>query len=379
MVRTLDEYTQALLVHVNEVAAALRAPGSPPRGRVFRVGLAFVSEDGLVIPVPFQRSGPPSLFIDQFHVMPLRATSLGALLDSGRGDRINDLEAHLASRGISLSTQVALREGVRSNVRLPWRSLDRRGFLWFSADTPRFFDDPLFQHLESLVPEVELQLRLLDMLEPLLPGGARPRPLEGSETGLRRLRQLLDVEENPLPGVLELDWRPPLEEGASLINLWRLGREQALLCAMECGGESEAALRLLLTLRGWLLQLATQIRHPARLAEELEQRWTAARQAGTLPQPAIVRSLSLVLLHPDALRPGYGHADLVGLGEGRLWLEQGGQSRRIVPDSLPLGAASERQALVERLEPGTRLFLEQGGGPASSAPLRLRLRVGLRA
>ncbi|MFA7331334.1 MAG: hypothetical protein WC326_09715 [Candidatus Delongbacteria bacterium] len=379
-VRSLDEYSQALLIHVNEVAVALRPMGDPPRGRVFRIGLAFVSEDGLVVPVPFQRARPGSLFIDQFHVMPLRATSLGPLLERRRGDRIDDLAAHLEQRGVSLSTQVALREGVRSNVRLPWFSLDRRGILWFSADTPRFFDDRLFAYLESLVPEVELQLRLLDMLEPLLPAlGEWPLPLERSAPGLQRLRQLLDVEENPLPGRVALEWHPPRDEGARLINLWRVGQDRVLLCALECEGESEAALRLLLTLRGWLLQQAAAARHPARVLEAVELRLREARREGALPQPAVVRSLGLALVHPDP-QGGRGHADLVCAGEGRLWLEQDGQARRIPADGLPLGEAQGRHATVETLAPGLALLAEQGGRPSNTLrPEQLRLRLALKA
>jgi hypothetical protein len=379
--RSLDEFTQTLLIHVNEVAAALRPAGDPPRGRVFRIGLAFVSEDGLVVPVPFQRARPTSLFIDQFHVMPLRATSLGPLLESGRGDRIDDLETHLAARGVSLSTQVALREGVRSNARLPWHSLDRRGILWFSADTPRFFDDALMEFLTELVPEVELQLRLLDMLEPLLPGGVeRPRSLEESRPALSRLRQLLEVEDNPLPGRLKLEWHPAVDEGARLINLWRVGRESALLCGLECEGESEAALRLLLTLRGWLLQQAAIARHPARVVEGVEHLLREGRRSGSLPQPAVVRSLSLILLHPDPLRPGHGHADIVCVGDGRLWWECRGEVRRVASDGLLVGEAQGRHAVVERLEPGQSLLLEQGGRNSESLrPQRGRLRISLKA
>jgi hypothetical protein len=376
--RSLDEYTQALLIHVNEVAAALR-DGEPPRGRVFRVGLAYVSEDRLVVPVPFRRKRPGSLFMDEFHVMPLRATSLGPLLEHGRGDRIDDLEAHLATRGVSLSTQVALREGVRSNVRLPWRSLDRRGFLWFSADVPRFFDDALFQHLESLVPEVELQLRLLDLLEPLLPMGGRPRALEGNRPALERLGRLLDVEDNPLPGRLELDWHPPREDGVRLVNLWKAGSGAVLLCALECEGEAEAALRLLLTVRGWCLQQASRARHPARVMEGVEEQVRQFRAAGALPLPAVVRSLGLALLHPGTRDGGGGHVDVAGVGESRLWWTDGTAHRRLAADSRPLGEGGERQAQVERLEPGQWLVLEQGGRNDALVPAAIRLRIGFAA
>jgi hypothetical protein len=362
----LGEYVQALLVHANEAAAALR--DDPPRGRVFRVGLATVGEDGLVAPLPFQRPCP-SLFIDQFHAMPLAATSLGPLLERGRGDRIDDLEAHLRRRGVSLSTQVALREGVRANVRLPWRALDRRGFLWFSADAPRFFDDALFAHLESLVPEVELQLRLLDALEPLLPAGAaRPRSLAGSGEGLARLRRLLETEESPFPEGLELAWTASREEtGASLVNLWRLGEERALLCALQCREPGVESLRLLLTLRGWALQLAAGAVNPSRLLEGLERRLREARQEGSLDGAARPQAIALALLHLRA-----GHVDAASAGPALLYLEDAAGARPLAEDLRAPGEADGRAADARPLPAGSRLLLRLDGAPRLRVTIKPR-------
>lgn len=358
----LGDYVQALLVHVNEAAAALRDPADPPRGRVFRVGLAFVTEDGLVVPMPFQRESP-SLFIDEFHVMPLAATSLGPLLESGRGDHIDDLEAHQRRRGVSLSSQAALREGVRSNARLPWHSLDRRGFIWFSADVPRFFDEALFAHLESLVPEVELQLRLLDALEPVLPA-ARPLPLEGSEEGLARLRRLLEVEENPFPARVALAWKPAdIEQGRSLVNFWKLGEGRALLCALEARESGLASLRLLLTLRGWALQQAAQAVNPSRMLEGLEQNLRQARRAGSLDAGPL--SITLAVLHLET-----GHLDHVSAGAATLSLVDGEEIRPLAGDLRPPGEAESRASCSVALPAGVRLTLRLGG--AERLSLRLK-------
>jgi len=365
--RSLGDYVLALMTHVNECAEAMRPVGEVARGRVVRVGLATVSEDGLVLPVPFRRTAP-SLFIDQFHALPLRSTTLGPLLESGHGDGIEDLEAHLALRGHSLSTQIALREGLRSNVRLPWHSLDRRGFLWFSADVPRFFSPALFAHLEELVPEVELQLRLLDALSPLLPvGPARPCNLELHAEALARLADLLDEHHNPMPEHLDLQW----EEGTAsqvcaLAQVWRMGPDQVLLATLEIDSRHEADLRLMLTLQGWVRQLALRHRHPGRLLEEVEKRLSTAWREESLPPTGRLSSIHLAVLHV-----GQRHMDHVGAGEGRLWLEQGGETRALPVHPRPAGAGGERLADSCPLPPGARLLVCRGAKPPAGATLRV--------
>jgi hypothetical protein len=371
--RNLGDYVLALLTHVNECAQALRSPQEQPRGRVVRVGLATVTEEGLVVPVPFRRAAP-SLFLDQFHALPLRSTSLGPLLESGRGDGIEDLEAHLAARGSSLSTQIALREGLRSNVRLPWHSLDRRGILWFSADVPRFFSPALMEHLDSLVPEVELQLRLLDALSPLLPAGpARPRSLELHPEALLRLTELLDERVNPAPEALDLEWaEQPLHRGCGIAQVWRMAADQVLLAALEIESREEADLRLLLTVQGWVRQLALRHRHPGRLLEEVEKRLSQAWREESLAPSGRLSSLQLVVLH---LRQG--HLDHAGAGEKRLWIEDGGGHQALPTHPKAPGAGGDRLADSRSLPTGARLLLCRG--PAAHPAKGWNLALGLKA
>lgn len=375
---TLESFVDALLGHVNEMAHAMAAvQGRAVRGRVFRVGIAYVTADGLVVPLPFRAAGGASLFIDEFHVMPLRSTSLGPLLESGRGDRIDDLAAHLAARGVSLSSQVALREGVRSNLRLPWRSLDRKGLLWFSADAPRFFDDLLFEYCESLVPVVERQLRLLDSVEAMFRRQdgdlARRGQLEGDRERLGRLLGLLQVEENPLPGrlLLHAAFPPPAEAatGGRLLNLWRLDERRALLLALQVDGASGPGLRLALWLRGLFLQQSARLRSPSLVVERVEAELREARENGRLDVGPGER-VSLVFGRVD-LEPGL--ADLVAVGEPMLWLLRPQEPPAPLVAGPPLGAADSRQAAVFVLGPEDRLLLVPGLGTDEVARLGPRI------
>lgn len=371
--RNLGDYVLALLTYVNERAQALRSPQEQARGRVVRVGLATVTEEGLVVPVPFRRSAP-SLFLDQFHALPLKSTSLGPLLESGRGDGIEDMEAHLAARGSSLSTQIALREGIRSNVRLPWHSLDRQGFLWFSADVPRFFSPALMEVLESLVPEVELQLRLMDALSPLLPAGpARPRNLELHPEALMRLTELLDERVNPAPHVLDMEWAELLpQRGCGIAQVWRMAPDQVLLSSIEIESREEADLRHLLTVQGWVRQLAARHRHPGRLLEEVEKRLSQAWREESLAPSGRLSSLQLVVLHLNQ-----GHLDHAGAGENRMWIEDGGGHQALPSNPRALGAGGDRLADSRPLPKGARLLLCRGAGahPTTGWNLALSLKA----
>lgn len=374
----LDEFVQALLLHVNEMAHAFAAQrGRSVRGRVFRVGIAYVSADGLVVPLSFRGDGGDSLFIDQFHVMPLRATSLGPLLEQGHGDRIDDMAAHLAARGVSLSSQVALREGVRSNVRLPWRSLDRKGFLWLSADAPRFFDDLLFEYCETLVPVMERQLRLLDSVAAMLRRQdgqlAAKGALENDHERLGRLLGLLQIEENPLPNRLRVATTYPPESDAAaqgrLHNLWRLDDRRALLLALKVDGASRPGLRLALWLRGLFLQQSSRLRSPSLVVERVEAELAEAREAGRLDIGPGER-VSLVFGRLDA---DLGQLDLVAVGDPLLWRLAPGEPPCAPASGPALGRCDERLAQTFELGAADRLLLSPGLADMPGGTLEARL------
>jgi hypothetical protein len=367
---TLEAFVDSLLRHVNEMAHALDAlEGRQTRGQVFRIGIAFVTEDELVVPLPFRATGGASLFFDEFHAMPLRATSLGPLLAGGVGDRIDDMEQHLLRRGVSLSSQVALREGVRSNLRLPWRSLDRRGLLWFSADRPRFFSDLLFEYCASLVPLVERQLRLLDGV-PLL----RPRTaLEDDPGRLARLLGLLQVAENPLPARLRVSAALPAGDdppGAGrLINLWRLDERRVLLLAIQAPGTGGEYLRRILWLRGLFLQHSATLRSPALVLEAVERELRTARAEGRLDGGGD-EGLALCFARLDVDGP---LLDWVAVGGPLLWLLAPGRDPRPLVGPADFGRAESRSATALALAGGSQLLLVPPAGPWNAAAVALRL------
>jgi hypothetical protein len=187
--------------------------------------------------------------------------------------------------------------------------------------------------------------------------------------GLGRLGRLLEVEENPFPGRLALDWNPPAAGPPGLVNLWRLGEGLALLASLECTGSGAAAHRLLLALRGWILQQAVRWRNPSRLCEEVEALLATAWRDGALPRESSIRAVALAVLHLDS-----GQTDHVVVGGPRLWIEQDGETRPLAYDPSPAGARTPRQAGVVNLG-GGRLLLAQGDRSAEAGGHRLAIRL----
>lgn len=368
---SLSAFVDALLLHVNEVAHLIRDERAD-NGHIFRIGLSFLTDDDLVVPVPFRKQDG-QLFIDQFHVMPLNRTTLGNLLESGVGDTIPDMEAHLHERGQSLSTQVALREGVRSNARFPWFSLDRKGFLYYSATVPRFFGEELMAFLGDLVPQVELQLRLFDSMRALgqvLRGQAGKPLLEKNPVGLDRLVRLLDVAENPDPARITVDSHPARPGQASLVNLWRRDEHRLFLLAMLMDDDRAEALNLLLLLRGLFMQQAARRINPSRILEEVELAFQRGKADGWIAlQPENLSGLAIACIHLDQ-----GYMDFIQIGRSQLRLGSSNQPLETTEGNLLV--SQPRSARICSLGAGSSLLVEQPGlnGSAPAERLRLSLR-----
>ncbi len=314
----LGDFVQALLLHVNEVARVLQGE-RPDGGHVFRIGISYLSTDGLVLPVRFRRSSP-SLFVDQFHAMPLDKTSLGELFLGGHGDTIPDMAEHLARRGQSLSSQVALREGVRSNARIPWFSLDRKGVLYFSANVPRFFGTELLEELHAITQRVELHLRLsdaFDLARQFKDSGQAS--IESSLTGMNQLARLLDVHDNPAPGRLVLDHLPALGAAARLINLWPRQGDKVFLMAIEMQDQQLDSINHLLLLRGLVLQQAAGHANPSTIMDRLLAAYAGGQSEGWIAEMKdAIKGLALGLIHLD-----HGHMDFVQTGTAQLFAADG--------------------------------------------------------
>ena len=119
-----------------------------------RIGCALVDEDAEVVEAVWARSDE-QMRIGVGYSVPLKDTSLAALLETGEPRIINDLKAYQRENPTSDSTRRILNEGIRSSLTCPLLVGGRPvGFLFFSCREPGAYDS---QHTR-LFREIAVQV-----------------------------------------------------------------------------------------------------------------------------------------------------------------------------------------------------------------------------
>ncbi len=278
-IENVPQYVDALIEHINEVASIIAAKnGTNEKGKIFRIGITHLVDDKLV-PLPLVKSKElDKVFIDEFLIMPLEATTLGKLLETGKGDSINDMEKHLAERKKSISSQIALKWGVLSNMRMPYNTLKNRGIIFFSADITNFFNEELFDYIESLIPEIEAYLNIANDFDALMTAQEELVKKEGdtlhSEKLLQGLQLVLEKEKNPFEDRIKYE-QTVLFSGnkvsGNLIDLWKINENKLAILLLESNVSIVDSARMSLYLRGMFLKETRDQKPVAEVVKSLEK------------------------------------------------------------------------------------------------------------
>ncbi len=278
-VETVSEYVNALIDHLNEVASIIAAKnGKKLKGKIFRIGITHLVDNKLV-PLPLVRAKElEKVFLDEFLVMPVEATSLGKLLETGKGDTIRDMEAHLAERVKSISSQIALKWGVKSNMRMPYKTIKNSGIIFFSADEKNFFNEELFDYIESLIPDIEAYLNIANDFDKLVKMQEDLVNREGdslhSKKLLHHLQIILEKEQNPFPEKINYEQKVILkgnEVSGNLINLWKIDNNKAAILLLESDVNIVDSARMSLYLRGMFLKETQRTQKVVEIVKALEK------------------------------------------------------------------------------------------------------------
>ncbi len=278
-IETVSEYVNALIDHLNEVAQIIAAKnGEKLKGKIFRIGITHLVKNKLV-PLPLVRAKElEKVFLDEFLVMPVEATSLGKLLETGKGDTIPDMEEHLAKRVKSISSQIALKWGVKSNMRMPYKTLKNSGIIFFSANVTHFFNEELFDYIESLIPDIEAYLNIANDFDKLVEMQEAMVNKEGdslhSKKLLHRLQIILEKEQNPFPGKINYEQKVILkgnEVSGNLINLWKIDENKAAILLLESDVNIVSSARMSLYLRGMFLKETQRTTKVVEIVKALEK------------------------------------------------------------------------------------------------------------
>ena len=137
-----------------------------------RIGLAFVDDSAERVTSYFNRASYSGMLIDKDYSEALHGSSLEEILRTGQPRIIDDLEAYLESHPRSRSTQLLLREGVRSSITCPL-SVEGRvlGFLFRSSRQPHTYH----------TRHIELQMAIAERLSQAVEKAWRIEQLEESD------------------------------------------------------------------------------------------------------------------------------------------------------------------------------------------------------
>jgi signal transduction histidine kinase len=105
-----------------------------------RIGIAFLQEEGRRLLLYHVVASYAPLYLDAGYASDIRGSSLAEIFRAGTPRIINDLEEYLRANPSSVSTQLLVREGVRSSMTCPLAVEGRMvGLLFRSARVPRAY------------------------------------------------------------------------------------------------------------------------------------------------------------------------------------------------------------------------------------------------
>ncbi|MFA5260227.1 MAG: GAF domain-containing sensor histidine kinase [Candidatus Omnitrophota bacterium] len=112
-----------------------------------RIGVSFIEEDGETVRCYWGRADTrEALCLKKGYSAPLKGSSLEEIIFSGQPRILNDLEQYYREHPKSESTELILKEGVRSSLTCPLIAAGKPiGFIFFSSRQPYAYRD---QHIE---------------------------------------------------------------------------------------------------------------------------------------------------------------------------------------------------------------------------------------
>jgi diguanylate cyclase (GGDEF)-like protein len=136
-----------------------------------RMGCSLIEKNGTAARAVWSRTENQDVHLKVGYTAKLNGSSLQRVIDTGEPRIINDLEAYLQAHPASNSTQLIVREGLRSSLTCPLLVFGKAvGFLFFSSratDTYRDIHQALFLRLASQVSAVIERSRMYQQIHDL--------------------------------------------------------------------------------------------------------------------------------------------------------------------------------------------------------------------
>jgi len=133
-----------------------------------RLSLSILEKEGSLLKVRWVRSEVETIKMEVGYSAPLAGSSLQKIIESGNPRIINDLEEYYRLRPYSTSTNMILKEGMRSNLTCPLYAMGKPlGFIFFASvhkDSYKNVHVELFQQIAGQLAMIIEKSRLYEEL-----------------------------------------------------------------------------------------------------------------------------------------------------------------------------------------------------------------------
>lgn len=138
-----------------------------------RIGLSLLEDEGQVVRARWAHSKALNMEITAGYSAAMVGSSLERIVETGQPRILNDLKAYLRDHPDSESTQLIVREGIRSSLTCPLIALNKPvGFLFFSSLQPDTYRDvhvdtflKIAGQLSTIVEKSRLYQQLIELNE----------------------------------------------------------------------------------------------------------------------------------------------------------------------------------------------------------------------
>ena len=360
-----------------EVLKLLRVTQNVSRGLGLEEVLAFLYQELQGI-VPYNRFGcalidvatdravsrwvhsDRPVYLGVGYAAPLAGSSLQAIIQTGQPRILNDLPAYLEAKPRSLSTQLIVREGMRSSLTCPLVVQGKPiGFLFFSSDQPdayshvhvEFFQE-IAGHLAVILEKGRLYSELAEQAAIIERQNRQmTRELEMAR-GLQR--SFIPERPPPVPGLeIAFVYEPAIQIGGDILDILPLSDGRVLIFIGDAMGHGVEAAMLMAVAKTALHTAVRTTSDPAAIFQQIN------RELADLIGDRFVTAACA------RLDPATGTADvaLAGNVQPLRFDASSGQVNQLGDSGLPLGIkATETYATVRyEFPPGdTLVFCTDG-------------------
>lgn len=122
-----------------------------------RIGIALLDEEGIKLSQDWVKSKVPAKHLKENFSIPLKDTSLEEIIETGRPRIINDIEVYFDTHPNSKSTDLIIKDGIRSSLTCPIIFENHPiGVIFFSSATPYSYSKEHLNFFSEISEELSI-------------------------------------------------------------------------------------------------------------------------------------------------------------------------------------------------------------------------------